>query len=65
MHAEVLIRLIEEMIDIKIRQHAGSTSATTAHLTPELARVLAHTKMADKDRLIRIRSELLALMEAE
>jgi hypothetical protein len=64
MQREGLAKLIEELIDIKIRQHAGST-ASPSKLTSELAMVLAATKMEDHRRLQQIRIELARLTEVD
>jgi hypothetical protein len=64
MQNEGLAKLIEEMIDLKIRQHAASTAPNTLK-TPELAMVIAATKMNDHKRLEQLRNELTRLMTAE
>ena len=62
MTAENFVELIDEMIDIKIQQHAGSNLKPT----PEIAAVLAEKKMTDTRRLKQIRAELIrTLNEAE
>jgi len=62
MTAENFVDLIEEMIDIKIQQHAGSNLKPT----PEIAEVLAEKKMTDTRRLKQIRAELIrTLNEAD
>jgi hypothetical protein len=63
MQADTLIKLIEELIEIKIRQHAATTAGTTPGLNPELARVIALTKVADRERIIQVRSELIQFLE--
>ncbi|EEF59576.1 hypothetical protein [Pedosphaera parvula] len=62
MQAEALIKLIEEMIEIKVRQQAGANAAINSKLPPELAQLIARTKVADRDRILRVRSELLQLL---
>jgi hypothetical protein len=64
MQGEGLAGLIEEMIDLKIRQHAG-TGASTVKLSREVAMVLAATKFEDQKRLQQIRTELARLTEAK
>jgi hypothetical protein len=56
-----LAKLIEELIDLKIRQHAASTVPNTPK-TPELAMVIAATKMTDHKRLEQVRNELARLL---
>ncbi|MDB6121782.1 MAG: hypothetical protein JWQ71_775 [Pedosphaera sp.] len=62
MQSEGLAKLIEEMIDLKIRQHAG-TGASTVKLPREVAMVLAATKYEDQKRLQQIRMDLARLMD--
>jgi hypothetical protein len=58
MNSENLVRLIEEMIDLKVQQHAES------HLksNPEVARILAEKRETDRRRLEQIRSELARMV---
>ncbi len=59
MTAERLIGLIEEMMDLKIQQHAESTM----NPTPEIARMLRDKKETDHRRLEQIRAELVMSLE--
>ena len=58
MNAEKLVKLIEEMVDLKVQQH------TTAALkvNPELAKILAEKRETDRHRLDQIRAELVRLL---
>ena len=67
MPAEDLVKLIEEMIDLKIRQHSAATAATSngnGKPAPNLARVIVETKFADRQRLEQIKDELARMIEA-
>ena len=55
MNAEAIVKLMEEMVDIKVHQHAEAQ----LHPKPELARVLAEKRFADQRRLELIRQELI------
>jgi len=55
MTAQDFVDLIEEMIDVKLQQHAESNLKPT----PEIAGVLAEKKMTDTRRLKQIRAELI------
>ena len=57
------VKLIEEMIDLKIRQHAGA-SIPSAQANPQLAQFLAETSQADRARLQQLRAELAVAMAA-
>ncbi len=59
MTAKSLVRLIEEMVDVKIQQYAESTMK----VTPELARPLQDKKETDRRRLDQIREELIRFLE--
>jgi hypothetical protein len=58
MSAEICVRLIEEMVDLKVQQH------TEAHLktTPEIANVLQMKRETDRRRLEQIRTELARML---
>ena len=60
MNAETLVKLIEEMMDLKIQQYAES------HLkpTPEVARLLLEKRETDRRRLEQIRHEMARLIGA-
>jgi len=58
MTPEAWVRLIEEMIDLKIQQHAES------HLKPssEVARLLQEKRHTDRRRLEQIKMELVRML---
>jgi hypothetical protein len=59
MTAESLIGLIEEMVDLKIQQHAESSMKAT----PEIARILHDKRETDHRRLEQIRAELVRVLQ--
>ncbi len=59
MTAEILIGLIEEMVDLKIQQHAEASM----NLPPDLARVLQEKRESDHHRLDQIRSQIVRLLQ--
>jgi hypothetical protein len=60
MNAETLVKLIEEMMDLKVQQYAES------HLkpNPEVAKLLMEKRETDRRRLEQIRAELARLIAA-
>ncbi|HEX4644307.1 MAG TPA: hypothetical protein VH598_01735 [Verrucomicrobiae bacterium] len=61
MTAEGMIKLIEEMIDLKIRQHASAT-VPTGKTTPQLSKLVGQMHAADHRRLQEVKAELLKLL---
>ncbi|MCL4787269.1 MAG: hypothetical protein KJ070_10805 [Verrucomicrobia bacterium] len=61
MNAENIVKLIEEMVDLKVQQFRADA---TAHLksNPDIARLLAEKKETDQRRLDHIRTELVRLL---
>jgi len=59
MTAENLIGLIEEMMDLKIRQYAESQMRPT----PDIARLLSEKRQTDHRRLEQIRVELVRFLQ--
>jgi len=59
MTAENLIRLIEEMMDLKIQQYAESQMRPT----PDIARLLSEKRQTDHRRLEQIRVELVRFLQ--
>jgi hypothetical protein len=57
--AETLIALVEEMIDLKLQQHAE----TQAKHNPEVARLLVEKRETDRRRLLQLRAELVRLLD--
>jgi len=60
MNAEALVKLIEEMIDLKLQQQAR----TNLKVSPEIARFLEEKRITDRRRLEQIRAELIRLLGA-
>jgi hypothetical protein len=56
---EYSVRLIEEMIDLKVQQYAESQMRTT----PELAKLLHEKRETDRRRLDQIRAELIRVFK--
>ena len=59
MNAETWVRLIEEMMDLKLRQYAESTMKSSA----EVARLLRDKRETDRRRLEQIKAELVRALE--
>ncbi|HEY5913042.1 MAG TPA: hypothetical protein VJA21_20825 [Verrucomicrobiae bacterium] len=59
MTADYLVRLIEEMMDLKVQQYAESQ----LKLTPEVAELLHDKRETDRRRLDQIRVELVRFLE--
>jgi hypothetical protein len=55
MNPETFVRMLEEMMDLKIQQQAESMMK----VPPELTRVLAAKRETDKRRLDQLRQELV------
>ena len=60
MKSEVLVKLVEEMMDLKLQQYAE----TQMRPTPEIARILFEKRETDRRRLEQIRMELARLLLA-
>jgi len=58
MNAEAIVKLIEEMVDIKVQQQAE----TQLRPKPELVRLLEEKRFADRRRLEMIKQELTRLL---
>jgi hypothetical protein len=61
MKAELLVRLIEEMMDLKVQQFAESQLKANS----EVARILLEKRETDRRRLEQIRVELTRLLSAQ
>lgn len=59
MTAENLIRMLEEMMDLKIQHYAQ----TQLKLTPEVAQLLHEKRETDRRRLEQIRTELVRFLK--
>jgi hypothetical protein len=55
MNAVTLVNLIEEMVDLKVQQHAELNIKPN----PEVARILAEKRITDHKRMEHIRVELV------
>jgi hypothetical protein len=58
MSAEMFVKLIDEMVDIKVHQRVESH----LHAKPELARMLEEKRHVDRHRLEMIKQELVRLL---
>ena len=58
MSAETVVRLIEEMVDLKVQQHAELDLKPS----PEVARILQEKRATDRRRLDQIRAELTRIL---
>jgi hypothetical protein len=58
MSAETFVNLIEEMVDIKVRQRGEMH----LHVKPELARMVQEKRSDDRRRLEMIKQELARLL---
>jgi hypothetical protein len=58
MNAETLVKLLEEMIDLKIQRQAEMNLKPR----PEMARLLQEKQHTDRKRLDQIRTELVRVM---
>jgi hypothetical protein len=63
MSAQDLVELIEELVEIKVRQHAATLTKGSGHASRELARVIFETNVADRDRLKSIKQTLAQTFE--
>ena len=58
MNSESVVKLIEEMIDLKLQQHAQANLKAS----PEISRFLEEKRVTDRRRLEQIRAELIRLL---
>ena len=58
MNTDASVKLIEEMVDLKLQQYAESQMRPTA----EVARILQEKRETDRRRLDQIRSELARIL---
>ena len=59
MNAEAVVKLVEEMIDLKLQQRAESNLKATS----EIASLLEQKRLTDRRRLEQIRADLVRLLE--
>jgi len=60
MNAETLVKLIEEMMDLKVQHYAESQLKANS----EVARILIEKRETDRRRLEQIRTELTRIVSA-
>ena len=58
MSAEAIVKLIEELVDLKVQQQAGMR----LQVKPELARLLEEKRHTDRRRLESVKQELARLL---
>ncbi len=63
MSAQDMVKLIEELIEIKVRQNAIATAKNMGLVNKELARVMYEASAADRDRLHSVRQLLVQVLE--
>jgi len=61
MSAELFVKLIEELVDIKVQYHLANKIKTS----PELARIVAVKRETDRHRADQIRAELIQALTAQ
>ena len=59
MNAETVVKLVEEMVDLKVQHFAESMMKHT----PEVARLLQEKRATDRRRLEQIKAELVRLLD--
>jgi len=60
MNTETVVKLVEEMVDLKVQHFAESMMKPT----PEVARLLQEKRVTDRRRLEQIRTELVRLLDS-
>jgi hypothetical protein len=63
MSAQEMVDLIEEMVEIKIRQQTTAAAKNGGRVTRELARVIFDANLADRERIRDIKQQLVQLLE--
>lgn len=61
MNADTIVKLVEEMVDLKIQQLAESTLKPST----EVARILHEKRATDRRRLEQIKAELVRLLQTQ
>ena len=61
MNAETLVKLIEEMMDLKVQQYAESQMRPT----PEVAKILYEKLETDRRRLEQLRAEMARMINSK
>ena len=60
MNAETVVKLMEEMVDLKVQQFAESTLKPST----EVARILHEKRVTDRRRLEQIKIELTRMLDS-
>ena len=60
MNTETVVRLVEELVDLKVQNFAESMMKPS----PEVARLLHEKRATDRRRLEQIKAELVRLLDA-
>jgi hypothetical protein len=58
MNADIVVKLIEEMIDLKIQHHAEAQLKPS----PDVAKLLQEKRITDRRRLEQIRTEMARIL---
>ena len=58
MSAETFVNLVEEMIDLKVQQHAESQLKAS----PEVSRILQEKRETDRRRMVQLKAELVRML---
>ena len=61
MSAETFVRLLEELVDLKVQYHLANKMKTSS----ELARVIAVKRESDRQRADQVRAELIQALTAQ
>ena len=61
MSAETFVRLIEELVDLKVQYHLANKIKTS----PELAKLVAVKRETDRQRADQVRAELIQALTAQ
>jgi hypothetical protein len=61
MSAETFVRLLEELVDLKVQYHLANKMKTSS----ELARIIAVKRESDRQRADQVRTELIQALTAQ
>lgn len=59
-----MVELIEEMVEIKVRQYASASSKNPHMVNRDLARVMFEANAADRGRMNEIKQALVQILES-
>jgi hypothetical protein len=62
MSAQDMVKLIEELVEIKVRQNAITTAKNLGLVNKELGRVMYEASAADRDRIQAVRQLLVQVL---